>query len=270
MPTFRSGDLDVYYERHGSGPRVLLCNGSGGTIEALRPLVDVLAAKFTVAIHDQRGLGKTGLSATPASCSMATYASDVATLLDHLEWPTANVVGISFGGMVALEFAVTFPQRVERLALLCTSPGGAGGSSYPLHELASLSTDERARLRPQLSDTRFSDQWLDEHPRDAAMVADVEARAADEPTLQQAAGILWQLEARRHHDVWDRLSRILSPTFIGAGQFDGTAPLANSEAMASRIPTSVLHVYQGGHAFMLQDRAALVDLIGFLDANNTA
>ena len=47
-----------------------------------------------------------------------------------------RVVGVSFGGMVAQELAVTWPERVERLALLCTSPGGAGGASYPLHELA--------------------------------------------------------------------------------------------------------------------------------------
>jgi pimeloyl-ACP methyl ester carboxylesterase len=66
---------------------------------------------------------------------MASYAADGAALLDHAGWTTARVFGISFGGMVAQELAVTWPDRVERLALLCTSPGGEGGSSYPLHEL---------------------------------------------------------------------------------------------------------------------------------------
>ena len=55
-------------------------------------------------------------------------------------------MGVSFGGMVAQELAVTWPERVERLALLCTSPGGAGGASYPLHELAALPEAERERL----------------------------------------------------------------------------------------------------------------------------
>ena len=75
---------------------------------------------------------------------MADYAADALALLDHVGWDRARVVGVSFGGMVAQELAVTAPERVERLALLCTSPGGAGGASYPLHELAALPEAERA------------------------------------------------------------------------------------------------------------------------------
>ena len=57
--------------------------------------------------------------------------------------------------MVAQELAVTAPDRVERLALCCTSPGGVGGASFPLHELANLSPAERAATGTQLLDTRF-------------------------------------------------------------------------------------------------------------------
>ena len=71
--------------------------------------------------------------------------------------------------MVAQEFAVTDPARVERLALLCTSPGGAGGASYPLHELATLSQEEQALRGTQLLDTRFTPEWLAEHPGDRAL-----------------------------------------------------------------------------------------------------
>jgi 3-oxoadipate enol-lactonase len=73
-----------------------------------------------------------------------------------------------------------------------------------------------------------------------------------------------QLEARRHHDVWDRLRCITCPTFVAAGRFDGIAPLANGEAIASRIPGATLHVYEGGHAFFGQDRRALVEIVDFL------
>ena len=57
---------------------------------------------------------------------MAQYAADAAALLDHVGWDRCAVVGVSFGGMVAQEFAVTCPERITRLALVCTSPGGAG------------------------------------------------------------------------------------------------------------------------------------------------
>jgi pimeloyl-ACP methyl ester carboxylesterase len=73
-----------------------------------------------------------------------------------------------------------------------------------------------------------------------------------------------QLEARRHHDVWDRLGRVTCPTFVAAGRFDGIAPVANSEAIVGAIAGATLHVYEGGHAFFAQDRRALPDVIEFL------
>ena len=74
---------------------------------------------------------------------MADFAGDAAALLDHVGWEKANVFGISFGGMVAQELAVTWPERIDRLVLCCTSPGGEGGSSYPLDELATGTLDEQ-------------------------------------------------------------------------------------------------------------------------------
>ena len=102
--------------------------------------------------------------------SMADYAADALGLMDHVGWASCRVVGVSFGGMVAQELAVTAPDRVERLALVCTSPGGIGGASYPLHELTSLSDEERTAISVPLLDTRFNPEWLAEHPLDAAIV----------------------------------------------------------------------------------------------------
>ena len=264
MPTVRSTDLDLYYEVHGAGPRLLFCNGSGGTIDMVRPLIEVLARQFEVAVHDQRGLGRTGSPTHDEPFTLAQYASDVAQLLDHLSWPTVRLVGVSFGGMVAQEFAVTWPQRVERLALLCTSAGGEGGSSYPLHELLSLTDAERDERTPLLSDTRFTPEYLCEHPRDAALVAEARARAHRARSADEREGERRQLAARRGHDVWDRLGAVDCPTLIAAGKYDGIAPVANSEALASRLSHSSLRLYEGGHGFVLQDRTALPELLSFL------
>ena len=73
-------------------------------------------------------------------------------------------------------------------------------------------------------------------------------------------GEVMQLEARRHHDVADRLHRITCPTLVMAGRYDGIAPVANSEAIVARIPGAELRVYEGGHLFIVQDPAAMADI----------
>lgn len=262
MPTQRLNGIDLYWERAGGGPRLLMFNGSGSTIERMRPLFEVLASQFDVVLHDQRGLGRTEIPAGPYS--MADYAADAIALVDHLGWSTFNVLGISFGGMVAQEFAVTAPERVERLALLCTSPGGAGGSSYPLHELRSMTAEERAEVSMTIMDTRFTPEWLESHPADNMFVQGIRGEFGPASGSEAERGEIEQLAARRTHDVWDRLPGITAPTFIGAGRYDGIAPLSNSEAMARRIPNAELHVYEGGHGFFAQDASAFPEIISFL------
>ena len=263
MATFSHDGHQIYFEMFGSGPRVLFFNGSGATIEGSRLLIERLAKWCEVVVHDQRGLGLTGYPSN-SQYSMADYARDGAALLDHIGWDESAVVGISFGGMVALEFAVTWPQRVQRLALLCTSPGGAGGSSYPLHELVSKDQAERRRIMPLLTDSRFTAEWLATHDLDRQVVEYQRAGAESPKDETRAAGEAAQLAARRHHDVWSRLGSITSPTFIAAGRYDRIAPPENSEAMASEIAHSQLHLYEGGHIFVLQDRRAMSDLRAFL------
>jgi 3-oxoadipate enol-lactonase len=114
-------------------------------------------------------------------------------------------------------------------------------------------------------DTRFDEEWLASHPADLRLVEMMEDRALA-PDLSRQSGVRLQLDARRRHDTWDRLSAIDRPTFVGAGRFDGIAPVGNSEAIVSQIATGALHVYDGGHAFLAQDPRAIVDVIEFLMA----
>jgi pimeloyl-ACP methyl ester carboxylesterase len=136
MPGARVDGIDLYFERSGSGPPLIFLNGSGTTLARTGMLVQPFTAAFEVLAFDARGLGRSGMPDGPYT--MADCAADAAGLLDHVGWDTCGVVGVSFGGMVAQELAVTWPERVDRLALLCTSPGGIGGASYPLHELDAL------------------------------------------------------------------------------------------------------------------------------------
>lgn len=245
--------VELAYRRSGAGPRLLFLNGSGMTVGSSALLHALFEPTFEVLSLDPRGIGESTIPDEPFT--MADCAADALALLDHLGWDTCSVIGISFGGMLAQEVAVTAPERVERLALLCTSAGGAGGSSFPLHEASATET---------VLDTRFTPAWLAEHPGDAALVALLAARVAEEATEEVQRGKRLQLEARSGHDTWDRLPRISAPTIVAGGRYDGLAPFANSEAIASRIAGAELRAYEGGHAFFVQDPRAFPDVRAFL------
>ncbi|HEY6531655.1 MAG TPA: alpha/beta fold hydrolase [Acidimicrobiales bacterium] len=263
MPHASLNGIDVYYERSGEGPTLLYFNGTGATLESSRLSIDPYTKHFDVVVHDQRGLGAT--EAPPGPYTMADYATDGRALLDHLGLDRVRVVGTSFGGMVAQEFAITFPERVERLALLCTSAGGKGGSSYPLGELAALPPAERRAKGMSVVDSRWTEEWLAEHELDR-MIADVISTAVSaEPGSDRERGEKGQVAARADHDAWDRLPLITAPTLVAAGRYDGVAPLANSEAIASRIPGAELRAYEGGHVFFFQDPTAIPEIIEFLN-----
>ena len=76
-----------------------------------------------------------------------------------------------------------------------------------------------------------------------------------------------QLQARKGHDVYERLPRISCPTLVASGRSDGIAPAANGAAIASQIPHAELRLFDGGHLFFLQDPTALPEIIAFLRAD---
>jgi 3-oxoadipate enol-lactonase len=256
MAQFLIDGRRLAYERIGEGSPTIFLNGSGSTMAKAEPLWRSLSKGRELVAHDYRGLGESERGAPP---SMATFASDAAALSDHLGWERFDVVGVSFGGMVALELACSFPQRCRRLVLMCTSAGGACGSSYPLHELLDLGPAERRKTMPSISDIRFTDEYLSDHPNLRILI---DQSIEDRPPT---SGEREQMEARRLHDVCARLGRVEAETFVMAGEFDGIAPPANGRAIADRIPGASFQQYVGGHMFFIQDARAVVDALDFLD-----
>jgi 3-oxoadipate enol-lactonase len=264
MPIARLADIELHFERAGEGQPLLFISGTGGDLRVKPNVLDgPLAKAFDVLAYDQRGLGRSGKPDQPYS--MADYADDAAALMDFVGWPRARVVGVSFGGMVAQELALRHPDKIERLVLACTSPGGAGGASYPFHQIPHLTGAARARHLIPISDTRRDDAWAKANPETYAEL--VAMGSADPYAGEQgrAVGARRQLEARAGHDAWERLGDISCPVLIAAGRYDGIALPATQERMAARIPGAALQFFDGGHLFMIQDRAALPAMIRFLE-----
>ncbi|MFN3512857.1 MAG: alpha/beta fold hydrolase [Phenylobacterium sp.] len=265
MPFAQLPGLKIYYERGGSGEPLLFISGTGGDLRNKPNQFDgPLAKSFDMLSYDQRGLGRSDKPAI--DYAMADYADDAAALMADQGWDSAHVIGVSFGGMVAQELVLRHPSRVRRLVLACTSPGGAGGASYPFHEIEHLKGEARARHLIPISDTRRDAAWAQAHPEAYAQLVAISAADpfADEPG--RAEGARRQLMARKDHDTWDRLPAIACPVLVAAGRYDGIALPETQERMVARIPGAILRFFEGGHLFMLQDRSAVPAMIEFLQA----
>jgi 3-oxoadipate enol-lactonase len=265
MPTCDVNGITVYYEQAGTGERLLFIFGTGGDLRNKPSVFEgPLAPHYEILAYDQRGLGRTSVPEGPYT--MADYANDAAALVTARGWDSCLVVGVSFGGMVAQELAIRHPNLVRRLVLVCTSSGGAGGASIPFDELATLEGKARAIRQIEIMDTRWNDDRRTTHAAEwDLMVGAISDYLRDgEPSSEAAKGSALQLEARRHHDTWDRLATISAPTLVCGGRYDGIAAPRNSENLAERIPGAQLAFFEGGHGFLYQDPAAYRRILAFL------
>lgn len=265
MPFVEVGELQVYYEQAGSGPRLLFISGTGGDLRRKPSVFErPIGQHFEILSYDQRGLGQT--SKPERDYTMAEYAADAVGLLDAVGWDRCHVMGVSFGGMVAQELTIRYPERFERVVLACSSSGGAGKPSYPLHLHVSDTVEERAERQAKLSDLRRTDAWIAAHPGEFRTAVDqILAGAkvgADEPG--RVEGSRRQLMARAGLDTWDRLPGIQHQVFVCGGRYDGIAPIPNQLNLERQIPHARLELFEGGHGFLNEDPRAYERAIAFL------
>jgi len=263
MPTIRVRDIDLYYEIHGSGPRLFFIGGSGGDLRDKPGVFDgPLVKDFEVLSFDQRGLGRSDVPDGPYT--MTDYGEDAAALLRELEFGPCLVMGVSFGGMVAQELVTCAPELATKLVLACTSAGGTAGASYPLHELQDLPPRERAIRSTEISDTRCDASWREADPARAERVIELAMQRGRPRSEDIARGQRLQLEARSHHDTVARLGNVETPTYLCAGRYDAIAPPENQHALLAALPNATLDFFEGGHLFLIQDRTAFGRIAEFL------
>src|SRR5260370_11804280 len=117
--------------RDGTGgrPPLLLCNGIGASLELFQPFVDALDPRRPVIRFDMPGVGGSPVPVVPYH--LVTLPALLAGLLDQLGYAQADVLGISWGGGLAQQFALSRPDRVRRLVLVATAPGALMVPGHP-------------------------------------------------------------------------------------------------------------------------------------------
>jgi pimeloyl-ACP methyl ester carboxylesterase len=234
------GELELWVERRGDGPDVLLIAGLGDPAEAWQPQLDGLSDRFRVTAYDNRGVGRTPLPDGPLSA--ATMADDAAGLLRTLDVPAAHVAGFSMGSAIAQELALRHPELVRSLVLV---------STYPRPDALFRAQLEFWRWLPEVapSERAFFEAfftWV-YTPRAHAdgSVRQIVEEALAFPHQQSVEAFQAQVDVCLSHDTADRLTQIAAPTLVLAGELDAILPPRFGRAVADAIPNARFEVMPG-------------------------
>ncbi len=241
----------------GSGPArtpLLLLNGIGASLELLQPFVDELPAGIEVIRFDVPGIGGSPLPRIPYH--MSTLAPLVGTMIRRLGYDVVDVMGFSWGGGLAQQFAVAARRQTRRVVLAATGTGSLMIPARP-NVLAKMLTPRRHQ-DPAYAATIAGEIYggtMRTHPERAAEVLHTDTRKGP------SRGYYYQLLAGAGWSSLPALGLIRQPTLVIAGDDDPIIPLINAKIMARGIPHARLHIYEGGHLALLTEAEDLAPVI---------
>jgi len=229
---------ELGYRRAGNGPPVLLLHDAWSDSRQWRPQLADLSDEFTVVAWDAPGCG--GSFDPPATFTLADFADQAAALVRGLGLGSVHVVGLSFGGGLALELYHRHPALVRSLVLASAYAGWAG--SLPAEEVA-------ARLRRALAEAeRPPEEWVSDYLAGffagrvpPAVRDDVRSVMRD----SRAAGTRAIAHALAAADLRDMLGTVAVPTLLLHGEGDVRTPRRVADDLHARIPGSRLVVLPG-------------------------
>jgi poly(3-hydroxyalkanoate) depolymerase len=235
-------------------PPLVLCNGIGACLELLQPFVDAVDPQREVVRFDMPGIGGSPDPAMPYH--LWTLAPLLSGLLDQLGYRQADVLGISWGGGLAQQFAVRDPARVRRLVLVSTATGALMVPGHP-RVLRHMLTPRRHRDPAHAA--AIAGEIYGGSMRDGASRASELLRATAGPG--PGRGYYYQLLAAAGWTSLPLLPLIRQPTLILAGDDDPLTPLANARIMHRLIPRSELNIYHGGHLDLVTEPARMAAIV---------
>jgi len=208
-----------------------------------------------VVLFDNRGIGDSDAPFGPYS--VRTMAEDAVAVLDAAGLDRAHVLGTSLGGMVALELAASWPERVDRLVLACTTPGGREAAPMPEQTIRLMRAAATMPLETALR--RFVENAFGPDPDPDLVERIVAHRLA---TAQSPAAWTAQAAAGATFDAWERVGEIRAQTLVLTGDEDAVVDPRNSELLAKRIPDARLELFPGaGHLFFWEQPDRFVKLV---------
>ena len=238
MHTLTQDGTRIWWDSSGAGDPVLLLNGLGSPSDVWFRLAPHLAPQHRVITLDNRGTGRSDVPACPYG--IALLAADALAVLDAAEVDAAHVLGISMGGLIAQELALSHPARVRSLVLASTHPGFTEPLVTDAEAVAGLAASALLSGEARM-DSLIPFIYAAATPR--TRIAEDHGVRAARPTSQ--AGFLAQLQGV---GTWGRpaeLANLTVPVLVLHGREDRLVPLPNGERLATLIPRARLEVLDG-------------------------
>lgn len=255
MPKVLVNGIQIYYEEAGNGPAVLLIQGLGLSGRFWYRQVPALAQYFRVITFDNRGAGKSDKPDEPYTISQ--MAEDARALLDHLGIAKAHVIGASMGGYIAQELAISHPERVEKLVLLCTHLGGPeylAATQNLWREILNVSGLSLADIYRRGIRYSVTPEFFEKHKD---VVEELVRMRLEEP--QPPHAFQRQFTAAAQFEARERASSIRAPTLVLAGEEDKVVPLEFAKKLAATIPNARLVVVSGAAHLLFIEKAEEVN-----------
>jgi len=262
MTTTSDERVKLSYQQCGAGEPLVLISGFAAGAWIWFRQTPALSKQFRTITFDPPGIGKSEYRERPAQ--MRLLADDIANLMREWGLERAHILGASFGGFVAQEFAIGYPDMTCTVTLCCTSFGGpnhvlpAAEVMIAMASMSDLNTDERVRrnLFPA-----FSPEFPRDHPESVDQL--IEMRMAN-PVDERA--YRWQIAAAMSFNAEGRVLDITAPALVITGDADLVVPPQNSRNLAVQIPGAQLKVIKGGsHLFFIEQadefNAAVTDFL---------
>ncbi len=239
------GDIDIAYKLFGKGDPVLMIPGFSMTKEMWGPILNDLSENHTVIIFDNRGIGET--TAGNRTFSMNQFINDTVGLIEALEIEKPiDVLGLSLGGMIAQELAMSHPEIVNHLIVVASSCGGEKSLPPQLSPRDLQSMQTGTANKSLFLHALFPDNWIREN-------SDEINRTFALPQVSQENLLKYGEAVSKWKGSCDSISNIDKPVLVITGTEDITSPPINSLKIAEKIPSAwLIQIDGGGHGVMQQ------------------
>jgi pimeloyl-ACP methyl ester carboxylesterase len=254
LPYATVGAIDIYYEIHGppEAPPLVLIGGWASYRWIWFRQIPTFRERYRCIVFDNRGAGKSSKPDYPYTIEM--LAADTVGLMDALDIENAHILGISMGGLVAQQIAISYPEKVRSLIIVSSH---FGGSNYipmddrTMAKLIALPTEtiSKEQAREMRLQATFSLQFLKENK---AIMEQIDAWAEKHPTPVFAQ--VHQSTATSAFDSESELKKITSTTLILHGDNDRAVPTKNGELLAERIPNATLKIIENASHFVIVEK----------------